>query len=273
MQRHKPEIAIAIDNLSALVGLKPILEIKTALEKYPEIKKLLSKNLVGLLNDNEKLEDGKIIKRIYSEIMEASNEIYSNCILLIKERLDHLNDLTESEKQFLIQYDNFGVDIGLISILIFNLVSLKKGEAIFTPAGIPHAYLKGNILECMANSDNVVRAGLTPKYKDISTLTQMLETDLSKADVNKYETEEKIVYKTSAEEFEIEYLKLLNTHEVNKNEEIKILIVLNGKIELSWGNNKLKQYNKGDVVLIPALLNDYSIQGKENPEVYQVKIP
>lgn len=43
----------------------------------------------------------------------------------------------------------------------------------FIPAGIPHAYLKGNIVECMASSDNVIRAGLTGKFKDIPALLEV----------------------------------------------------------------------------------------------------
>lgn len=71
---------------------------------------------------------------------------------------------SDEELVFIEQFEKFGYDVGLISILLFNYVQLESGEAIFTDAGIPHAYIKGNIIECMANSDNVVRAGLTPKF-------------------------------------------------------------------------------------------------------------
>jgi mannose-6-phosphate isomerase len=58
--------------------------------------------------------------------------------------------------------------------LIFNIVEINKGEGMFIDANEPHAYISGEILECMACSDNVVRAGLTPKYKDVHTLVNML---------------------------------------------------------------------------------------------------
>ena len=64
--------------------------------------------------------------------------------------------------------------MGYIRCFLLNLVYLKKGQGVFLNAGIPHAYLKGNIVECMANSDNVVRAGLTPKFKDVETLAEIL---------------------------------------------------------------------------------------------------
>ncbi|MCV5928355.1 mannose-6-phosphate isomerase, partial [Escherichia coli] len=57
-------------------------------------------------------------------------------------------------------------DIGLFAPLLLNVITLKPGEAMFLDAETPHAYLKGTGLEIMANSDNVLRAGLTPKYMD-----------------------------------------------------------------------------------------------------------
>ena len=61
-------------------------------------------------------------------------------------------------------------DSGLFSPLLLNVVKLNPGEAMFLFAETPHAYLKGVALEVMANSDNVLRAGLTPKYIDIPEL-------------------------------------------------------------------------------------------------------
>ena len=68
-----------------------------------------------------------------------------------------------------------GGDVGLFSIYFFNYMILQPGEAILLKANIPHAYLHGQCMECMACSDNVVRAGLTPKFKDIATLIEMLD--------------------------------------------------------------------------------------------------
>ncbi|KAM5292088.1 mannose-6-phosphate isomerase isoform 2-T2 [Ctenodactylus gundi] len=65
-------------------------------------------------------------------------------------------------------------DIGCFAIYFLNLLTLKPGEAMFLEANVPHAYLKGDCVECMACSDNTVRAGLTPKFIDVSTLCEML---------------------------------------------------------------------------------------------------
>lgn len=268
---HKPEIAIAIDNLTALVGLKSLVEVRESIIKNTEIKELLSENILVKINDSS-FNEKSLIKELYSEIVNSSANDLERCILAIKTRLELVVKHSQSEKQFLIQYENYGIDVGLISILLFNIVNLKKGEAIFTPAGIPHAYIKGNIVECMANSDNVVRAGLTPKYQDKETLTDMLETDSSQAIVDLYEKSDRTIYKTAAEEFEIEKLNFKDPIVVENNSEIKIVLVLDGELIIDWNDNT-EIFKKGNVILIPAALNNYQIFGRNNHEVFQVRIP
>lgn len=68
----------------------------------------------------------------------------------------------------------FPDDIGLFLVFFLNYVKLSPGEAMFLQADDIHAYLSGDIMECMASSDNVVRAGFTPKFKDVDTLVDML---------------------------------------------------------------------------------------------------
>lgn len=61
-------------------------------------------------------------------------------------------------------------DVGLFSPLLLNVVTLQPGQAMYLDACTPHAYVRGTGLEIMANSDNVLRAGLTPKYIDVAEL-------------------------------------------------------------------------------------------------------
>ena len=187
---HKPEIAVAIDFLDAIVGLKDLVQIKSELEKYPEVVSLLEKELITKIENHSFGSDEETVKELYSQIMNAPNPKLEKCILGLVEKFRNKEYLENNEKQFLAEYNNYGIDVGLISILLFNFISLKSGEAIFTEAGVPHAYLKGNIIECMANSDNVVRAGLTPKFKDVKTLTKMLKIGSENTFVKTIETEE-----------------------------------------------------------------------------------
>jgi mannose-6-phosphate isomerase len=67
--------------------------------------------------------------------------------------------------------------------LLLNHITLQPGEGVFLAANEPHAYLSGDCVECMACSDNVVRAGLTPKFKDKVTLVDMLTYTSGPVDV------------------------------------------------------------------------------------------
>jgi mannose-6-phosphate isomerase len=67
---------------------------------------------------------------------------------------------------FLRIYDQFPGDVGTLAVFFLNYVKLQPGEAIYLAANEPHAYLSGELVEAMANSDNVIRAGLTPKLRD-----------------------------------------------------------------------------------------------------------
>ncbi len=69
------------------------------------------------------------------------------------------------------QYPN---DRGIFCALLLNYLQLSEGQSFFIGANEPHAYLSGDCIECMALSDNVVRAGLTPKFCDVETLCSML---------------------------------------------------------------------------------------------------
>jgi mannose-6-phosphate isomerase len=71
--------------------------------------------------------------------------------------------------------DAYPVDVGVVIALLLNLVRLQPGEAIFLPPGNLHAYLRGVAVEIMANSDNVLRGGLTPKHVDVPELLRVLD--------------------------------------------------------------------------------------------------
>ena len=68
----------------------------------------------------------------------------------------------------------YGGDVGVLAASMLNYVTLAPGEAVALAANEPHAYLAGECIEVMATSDNVVRAGLTPKLRDVATLLSML---------------------------------------------------------------------------------------------------
>jgi mannose-6-phosphate isomerase len=123
-----------------------------------------------------------LLKQCFEQMMQRDADFVERAFVDYQTRVNNnnsqdgpewlANDLNALFMRLNQQYPN---DIGCFSIFLLNYIKLKANEAIYLDANIPHAYLYGDGIECMACSDNVVRAGLTPKYKDVSTLVNMLD--------------------------------------------------------------------------------------------------
>jgi mannose-6-phosphate isomerase len=157
---HKPEMAIALTDFEALVGFRPIEEINRYLEEVSALRELTGWT---------KLTGKSDLKEFFASLMKA--EKVTEAFELVKENKSGLSNLKDLFLKLASQYP---VDIGCFCIFVLNYVKLRPGDAIFLGPNFPHAYLSGDCVECMANSDNVVRAGLTPKYRDVDLLVKML---------------------------------------------------------------------------------------------------
>ncbi|MQY37691.1 Mannose-6-phosphate isomerase [Streptomyces sp. RB17] len=96
-------------------------------------------------------------------------------------------------------------DPGVIAAMLLNHVRLQPGEALFLGAGIPHAYLNGLGVEIMANSDNVLRCGLTPKHVDVPELLRIVRFEAGDPGVLRPEASPagEEVYETPIDEFRL----------------------------------------------------------------------
>jgi mannose-6-phosphate isomerase len=96
-------------------------------------------------------------------------------------------------------------DPGVIAAMLLNHVRLQPGEALFLGAGIPHAYLNGLGVEIMANSDNVLRCGLTPKHVDVPELLRVVRFEPSDPGVLRPEAspDGEELYATPIDEFRL----------------------------------------------------------------------
>ncbi|PPR97701.1 hypothetical protein GOBAR_AA22964 [Gossypium barbadense] len=180
---HKPEMALAITEFRALCGFITLQELKEVLEDVPEIVELVgTASAKQVMEIDERCGDTAdkaktALRSVFTQLMSASKEMTTKAISKLKSRLllqSQLRSLTEKEELVLQLEKQYPGDIGVLSAFFFNYVKLKPGEALYLAANEPHAYLSGDCVECMATSDNVVRAGVTPKHRDIQTLCSML---------------------------------------------------------------------------------------------------
>ncbi|CAL4980184.1 unnamed protein product [Urochloa decumbens] len=178
---HKPEMAVAVTEFHALCGFAETKELKEVLRTVPEVQELVGKEESRKLL-SVKEQDGGIgvrsyLKSAFTKLMIASEEAVAEAIAKLKSRLNgdsKVRTLTKKEKLVLSLEKQYPGDVGVLAAFFLNYVKLSPGEALYVGANEPHAYLSGECIECMATSDNVVRAGLTPKYRDVQTLCSML---------------------------------------------------------------------------------------------------
>jgi mannose-6-phosphate isomerase len=120
-------------------------------------------------------------KKMYTRVMTMDQEEVNEKLRPLIERITPLYEsgkLTKDNPHYwaakaaLAFQANGNIDRGIFSIYVFNIVRMKKGEALFQDAGLPHAYLEGYTIEIMANSDNVLRGGLTSKHIDVNELLE-----------------------------------------------------------------------------------------------------
>lgn len=223
----------------------------------------------------------KFVRNIFSRLLKESvsnKKGLKSSIGGLRQRLAKKRNPTEVEKYFLELHKKYPIDVGLLILFFLNLVHLKRGEAIFTKPGAPHAYLKGNILECMSNSDNVIRAGLTSKHKDIDSLLKVLRYDLSYPKILRgKKTKNSFVYKTDAKEFEVQIFTS-NKNELKFDNQVgpRILLVLEGAIKFLFMNGaktKSEKILKGESVLLPSILSNFKITSEKTSRFVLVSVP
>ncbi|QOQ38093.1 mannose-6-phosphate isomerase, class I [Trueperella pecoris] len=171
---HKPELVYAFTRFEALVGFRSPRRIIGVLEGLGAP---LADELAAVIRCEP---DARGVRRAFSSLLlegtrpseSAVAEVVAACAARPPE--DSPSQRADSIVGTLASY--YPGDPGVVASLLLNPVTLKPGEAMFTPAGTVHAYLSGFGMEIMANSDNVLRAGLTSKYVDVPELIDVMET-------------------------------------------------------------------------------------------------
>lgn len=267
--RHKPECICALTPFWAMEGFRPITEMVDLLSvACPET---LS-DAIEFLKQNP---NGNGFQRFFEALMtlpekkiqQVIDEAAANAIT---------NQAQNDEFRWIkTLYELYPEDIGILSPILLNLVCLQPGEALFLNSGEMHAYLNGNAIEIMANSDNVLRGGLTSKHVDVAELMRVLSFQPHGLDI--LAPQERLscerVYPTPAEEFSLAVIHIDDTctHRTDKIVGPEILLCTNGSGEIRWNDTEGPvNISRGDSFLIPASLSSYQISGQA--EIYKATV-
>jgi len=175
---HKPEVGIALTEVSLLYGCKSPHQVRLTLRLLPGMGDFIGEELVTRIEgcDSASAQGVALVKEIFSKCLTLDVGRTRACVEYLQAKLPLISALARESEILARLVPRYGVgDAGLIAIVFMNHLTLKPGQAIFIGPNVPHAYLDGDLFECMACSDNVVRAGLTPKFKDARALLDLVD--------------------------------------------------------------------------------------------------
>lgn len=172
-RNHKPELVYALTRFEALCGFRAP---RRAAELFAGLDAPLAKELRALLAAQPSA-DG--LRAAFTQLLEPatrpSPDEVQDIVDACAARLSAGSPSPRADRTVAVLAEAYPGDPGVVTSLLLNPVTLHPGEAMFVPAGGVHAYLTGLAVEIMASSDNVLRAGLTPKHVDVDELLRNVD--------------------------------------------------------------------------------------------------
>lgn len=207
---HKPELLVALHPFEALAGFRQ------AARTVELLRALAVSDLdpyIDLLNDQSDADGLRALFTTWITAPQPDIDVLVTAVLdgAIAYVSSGATEFAGEAKTVLELGERYPGDAGVLAALLLNRVSLAPGEAIFVSAGNLHTYLRGFAVEVMANSDNVLRGGLTPKHVDVPELLRVLDFTPTTEEQLRPRTRREgfgLIYETPAEEFAVALLEL-----------------------------------------------------------------
>ncbi len=267
---HKPEIICALTPFWALNSFRKIGETLRLLEeaRVPGLAEIVSflrshPNRAGLkkfFNHLMTMDSGKQRKIVEQAVNSAEKRTNEEPVWTWMIKLN----------------EEYPGDMGVLSPIFLNLVRLEPQQAMYLPAGELHGYLEGVGIELMANSDNVLRGGLTPKHIDVQELLAVL--NFTDGDLNILGPENlafgEAIYTTEAEEFVLSVMRINKESPFSsaRDRSVEMMICTEGNVsvtDLSAGD--ITRLTRGISIIVPAAVEQYRIEG--DGILYKAAVP
>jgi len=255
-KNHKPELVYALTEYQAMNGFRPISDIirNFLLLEIAELSELIYDLVTNQTSQGLAIFctallslDGQQKSTVLAKLLHSVNKTSeSTCLVILDLAKQHSDDL------------------GLFTPLLLNVITLNPGEAMYLDAQTPHAYLKGTGLEIMANSDNVLRAGLTDKYIDIKELIACTLFDKKPVDsllLTPIIDNNILHYPIPVADFKFAIIQHANQHDISI-QGAEILLALDHSMLLTHKNGESCKIKKGQSVFVPAYAEHYAISSK-----------
>jgi mannose-6-phosphate isomerase len=266
-ENHKPEILCALRPFGLLKGFRKISEILHFVDQagIPDLGATLRSQ-----------SDAGGLQAFFTALMTMEKEEQTNLVSAVLNTVKSGPHADPALGWVLKLSRSYPSDVGVLTPLFLNLLCLEPGEAVYLRPGELHVYLEGAGVELMANSDNVLRGGLTSKPVHVPELLRIVDFTCEEPRILRPQPQEtgEHLYPAPAEEFALSVISLDGdasyTSSQNRSVEILICVEGNGRVtDLGRGEGLL--FDRGTAMIIPADVKQYDIQGKAR--IYKAAIP
>ncbi|MFI5528865.1 mannose-6-phosphate isomerase, class I [Kitasatospora sp. NPDC051853] len=267
---HKPELICALDEFDGLCGFRTPAEAAALMESLdvPELAPL-----VELLRGKPESE---ALSAALATVLSMTGETAERTVAATAaavERAAAGEDPTGQFGGYAYAAREFPGDTGLLAALLLNHVRLQPGEALYLGAGLVHAYLRGTGVEIMANSDNVLRCGLTPKHVDVPELLKVVEFTASRPEVMRpaADASGEQLYPVPIDEFRLSRYALDGTPRTLPGRAPQILLCTEGTALLTAADGTELTLATGQSAFLPAAGTGTTLTG-ESATVFRATV-
>lgn len=266
---HKPEIIMAISVFTAMIGFRTPAAI---LENISELDfDGVVPGFIQEFRSRSATDESAALKLFIEGLLLADTELRKKLLdFALKASEKNTTCWDSLQKKWVTSLiKEFPGDIGALAPLFLNVLEIQPGEALYQPAGELHAYLEGFGLELMANSDNVLRGGLTGKYIDVPELLKLLNfksiiPEILQAE-DAAETGGIRSFSTPVDEFILKLARLENVEtgtgiSISSGQGPLIVLSLEGTLVLNDGSEDLI-LTRGESAFIPWNALDITLSG------------
>ncbi|WP_216381891.1 mannose-6-phosphate isomerase, class I [Arcanobacterium phocae] len=271
-QNHKPEMLYALTTFEALVGFRSPRRILGVLSGLDCAVARRVRTTIAAEPNNHGVRQAfsQLISQATRPTEEEVAELVTQCAA--RRSVDSPSPRADALAVRIARFHPG--DPGIVASLLLNPVTLHPGEALYTPAGIVHAYISGLGVEVMAASDNVLRAGLTYKHVDVEELLRITDTVAAppiRIAAERISSVQSTFY-VPVDDFELSVISLRHADE---RVEVKgcgprIILCVRGAVEM-WIGNEFFFINTGQSIFLGA--DDGAISVRGAGELVQVEAP
>lgn len=273
-RNHKPELVVALDRFEALAGFR---DPSDTVDLFRALDVEALTPYVNLLAGQSDADGLRALFTTWITLPQPSLDVLVPAVLDGAVRYLSSDDVRfVGEARTLLELgERYPADAGVLASLLLNRLTLEPGEGIYLPAGNLHAYLRGLAVEIMANSDNVLRGGLTPKHVDVPELLRVLDfSPASEAHLHVETVTDgaQTRYRTPAREFALSRFDLAAGAPTQVGiKGPRILLCTQGDVTLDGSGTGLK-VRAGQSVWVPADGGSVTLTGRSDARVFMATV-